>query len=98
MSIHIEEESLPIKPDVQIACEMLGFDPLYLANEGKLLVFLPARHADKVLKTIRKHPLGRKAAIIGNVTGGEPSVRMKTLVGSTRIVEMITGEQLPRIC
>lgn len=96
--IIIDEASLPLNPQVKGACEIMGFDPLYLANEGKLLVFLPERHANDVLKTIRKHPLGKKAAIIGNVTGGEPSVRIKTLVGSTRIIEMITGEQLPRIC
>lgn len=76
----------------------MGFDPLYLANEGKLLVFLPAKYAEKVVTIIRKHPSGRKASIIGKVTGNKPSVKMKTLFGSTRIVEMITGEQLPRIC
>ncbi|MDT8401471.1 MAG: hydrogenase expression/formation protein HypE [Bacteroidales bacterium] len=96
--IIIDENSLPLNPLVKGACEIMGFDPLYLANEGKLLVFLPARHAEKVVMSIRKHPLGKEAAIIGNVTGGEASVKMKTLVGSTRIVDMISGEQLPRIC
>jgi len=96
--IIIDESALPLNPLVKGACEIMGFDPLYLANEGKLLVFLPVKHADKVVSAIRSHPLGRQAAIIGKVTGGKPSVKMKTLVGSTRIVEMITGEQLPRIC
>ena len=76
----------------------MGIDPLYLANEGKLLVFIPDKHADNVLKTIKSHPLGREAAIIGRVSNGEPGVKIKTLVGSTRIVDMISGEQLPRIC
>lgn len=96
--IIINEAGLPFNPQVKGACEIMGFDPLYLANEGKLLVFLPGKHADNVVSAVRRHPLGRQAAIIGKVTGGAPFVKMKTLVGSTRIVEMITGEQLPRIC
>lgn len=96
--ILIDESSLPLNPQVKGACEIMGFDPLYLANEGKLLVFLPARHAEKVVMSIRKHPLGKEAAIIGKVMGGKASVKMKTLIGSSRIVDMISGEQLPRIC
>jgi len=96
--IIIDEASLPFKEQVKGACEIMGIDPLYLANEGKLLVFIPDKHADNVLKTIKSHPLGREAAIIGRVSNGEPGVKIKTLVGSTRIVDMISGEQLPRIC
>ncbi|MDZ7740123.1 MAG: hydrogenase expression/formation protein HypE [Bacteroidales bacterium] len=96
--ITIDEASLPITEQVKGACEIMGMDPLYLANEGKLLVFLPEKHADSVLKAVRSHPLGREASVIGRVSGGKPAVKMKTLVGSTRIVDMITGEQLPRIC
>lgn len=96
--IIINESDLPLNPLVKGACEIMGFDPLYLANEGKLLVFLPGKYAGRVLSAIRSHPYGRHARIIGKVTGDEPIVKMKTLVGSTRIVEMITGEQLPRIC
>jgi len=96
--IIIDEASLPFKEQVKGACEIMGMDPLYLANEGKLLVFLPDKHADSVLKAIKSHPLGREAAIIGRVSNGEPGVKIKTLVGSTRIVDMISGEQLPRIC
>lgn len=76
----------------------MGMDPLYLANEGKLLIFLPDKYAASVLNAVRSHPLGREASLIGRVSGGEPAVIMKTLVGSSRIVDMISGEQLPRIC
>jgi hydrogenase expression/formation protein HypE len=96
--IIIDEADLPLNPMVKGACEIMGFDPLYLANEGKLLVFMPGKYADNTVSAIRSHPYGRQAVIIGKVTGEEPIVKMKTLVGSTRIVEMITGEQLPRIC
>lgn len=96
--ILINETQLPINEQVKGACEIMGLDPLYLANEGKLLVFLPEKHAIPVLNIIKNHPLGREAAIIGRVGSGEPGVRIKTLVGSTRIVDMISGEQLPRIC
>ncbi len=96
--IIINEADLPLNPLVKGACEIMGFDPLYLANEGKLLIFLPEKYAEKVITIIRKHPSGEQASIIGKVSGNKPSVKMKTLFGSTRIVEMITGEQLPRIC
>lgn len=96
--IIINEAALPINEQVQGACEIMGMDPLYLANEGKLLVILPEKHADAVLKAVKSHPFGRKAALIGKVGSGQASVKMKTIIGSTRIVDMITGEQLPRIC
>ncbi|MBE0675390.1 MAG: hydrogenase expression/formation protein HypE [Bacteroidales bacterium] len=96
--IIIDEASLPLNDQVKGACEIMGFDPLYLANEGKLLFFVPEADAGKLLTRLRSHPLGRKASIIGRVEEGKPMVKMTTVIGSTRIVDMITGEQLPRIC
>jgi hydrogenase expression/formation protein HypE len=96
--ISIEEELIPVTPEVRAACEIMGFDPLYIANEGKLLFFVPPGTANEVLQILRSHPLGVNAAIIGKVTSENAGVRMKTAFGSTRIVDMITGEQLPRIC
>jgi len=95
----LHEASIPIGEEVKGACEILGLDPLYVANEGKLIAILPADDADRVLAAMRAHPLGREAAIIGEVTSDHPSfVLMKTRVGGTRVVDMLSGEQLPRIC
>jgi hydrogenase expression/formation protein HypE len=95
----LHEASIPIGEEVKGACEILGLDPLYVANEGKLIAILPADDADKVLAAMRAHPLGREAAIIGEVTSEHPSfVLMTTRVGGTRVVDMLSGEQLPRIC
>ena len=81
------------------ACEILGLDPLYIANEGKLLALVPAGEADRVLAAMRVHPLGKEAAIIGEATSDHPGlVLMKTRIGGTRVVDMLSGEQLPRIC
>jgi hydrogenase expression/formation protein HypE len=96
--ILLEEEMIPLSAEVKGACEIMGFDPLYIANEGRLIIILPDQYAGKVLNEIRKHPLGTNAAIIGRVTNGPSVVKIKTVVGSTRIVDMISGEQLPRIC
>jgi len=96
--IMIEEKMLPVSDEVKGACEIMGFDPLYIANEGKLIIILPEKYAGRALKAIRKHPFGKFASIIGRVTDSVPIVKIKTLVGSTRIVDMISGEQLPRIC
>lgn len=99
VSITLREGSLPIEQAVRGVCSILGLDPLFVANEGKLLAFVAAEAAERVLACIRQHPLGGKAAIIGNVSDGEPGrVRMQTAVGGTRAVEMLAGEQLPRIC
>ena len=95
----IEEEKIPIDDSVSGACEILGFDPLYVANEGKLIAIVPRDDADKVLAAMRSHPLGRNAAIIGTVTPDHPkTVLMKSRIGGTRVVDMLSGEQLPRIC
>jgi len=99
VSITLIEEALPIDPAVRGVCSILGLDPLFVANEGKLLAFVAAEAADRVLAHIRRQPLGEKAAIIGYVSAGEAGrVRMETAVGGTRAVEMLAGEQLPRIC
>lgn len=95
----IEESSLQIMPQVRGLCSILGLDPLYVANEGKLLACVAAEAADRVLERMQRHPLGKQAAIIGTVEAGEAGrVRMKTCVGGMRMIEMLAGEQLPRIC
>jgi hydrogenase expression/formation protein HypE len=99
VGIHIDEARIPIKSDVAALCELLGFDPLYIANEGKLVAFVSPDHADALLAVLREDPLGKDACIIGEVVQ-EPAGRviLKTRIGGTRIVDMLTGEQLPRIC
>jgi len=99
VGIVIREAAIPVKEGVRSACEILGLDPLYVANEGKILVFVGPEDAPQVLETIRRNPLGREAQIIGEVVSTHPGqVVMKTMVGGTRIVDMPLGEQLPRIC
>ena len=99
VSIEIVEEQTPLRAEVKGFCEILGLDPLYLANEGKIVAVLPAAEAEAGLLALRAHPLGRDAAIIGAVDSGEPGrVTMETVFGGTRIVDMLVGEQLPRIC
>ncbi|WP_372894776.1 hydrogenase expression/formation protein HypE [Stieleria sp.] len=97
--IVIEETRVPINPIVQSACEILGFDPLLVANEGKLVCMVPAEFADAVLSAIRTDKHGREAAIIGNVVAEHPGVVVaKTAIGASRVVVTAIGEQLPRIC
>jgi len=99
VGIRISENSIPVKKPVAGLCELLGLDPLYVANEGKLLAFVKKDHAEKVLRPMRKNPLGKDACIIGDVVSDHPGmVIMKTPIGGERIVDMLTGEQLPRIC
>lgn len=99
IGILIEEEKIPISEEVNGACEILGLDPLYIANEGKLIAFVPENKSAKILEAMKSHPFGREACIIGKVTSTDPgTVIMKTSIGSTRIVDMMSGEQLPRIC
>jgi hydrogenase expression/formation protein HypE len=95
----LDESSIPIGEEVKGACEILGLDPLYVANEGKLLAVVAAAEANRILAAMKSHPLGKDAAIIGEVTADHPGfVMMKTRVGGTRVVDMLSGEQLPRIC
>jgi len=99
VSIRIEEERIPVREEVLAACEMLGFDPLYVANEGKLVAIMTAEDADKVLKAMRANHYGKEAAIIGEVRAEHPGrVVMKTVLGASRIVDMLVGDLLPRIC
>jgi hydrogenase expression/formation protein HypE len=99
VGININESAIPIRDDVRSACEILGLDPLYVANEGKMIAFVPPSDAEKTLSTIQAHPLGTNASIIGEVVTEHPRmVIMKTSIGSSRVVDMISGEQLPRIC
>jgi len=97
--INIDESTIPVREDVQGACEILGFDPLYVANEGRFVAFVTAQDAERALTIMRSHPLGDGASIIGSVTEGHQGlVTMKSRIGATRIVDMLSGEQLPRIC
>ncbi|MBU1163154.1 MAG: hydrogenase expression/formation protein HypE [Proteobacteria bacterium] len=99
VGIKIFEEKIPVKNEVAGICEILGFDPIYIANEGKLLAFVPPDHAEKVLAAVREDKFGKDACIIGEVVSDYPrKVFMQTRIGGTRIVDMLTGEQLPRIC
>ena len=98
-SMEIDEQEIPITDKVQGACEILGFDPLYVANEGRFIAIVPPPAAAGALEILKSHPLGTGATIIGRVSGDtSPLVQMKTLIGTSRIVGMLSGEQLPRIC
>jgi hydrogenase expression/formation protein HypE len=95
----LHQPSIPVRESVQGACEVLGLDPLYVANEGKLLAIVRPEMAGAVLRSMREHPLGREAAIIGQVVADHPGmVLMKTGIGGTRVLDVMFGEQLPRIC
>jgi hydrogenase expression/formation protein HypE len=97
--LRIREGDLPVRQDVSAACELLGLDPLYVANEGKLVAIVPAADADRLLEAMRAHPLGRRAALIGEVTeDAHRFVQMRTRFGGKRIVDWLAGDQLPRIC
>ena len=97
--IELWEEKIPIRQEVASICEMLGFDPLYLANEGKLVLIAKEEEAEKLLPILRSHPLGKESQIVGKVVP-EPKgkVYLRTGIGTRRVVDMLTGEQLPRIC
>lgn len=99
VGISIDESLIPVREDVQGACEILGLDPLYVANEGRFAAFIAPSDAERALQIMRSHPLGREACLIGRVAE-DPSglVTMKSRIGSNRIVDMLSGEQLPRIC
>ncbi len=99
VGIRLREDKIPVRPDVAGICELLGFDPLYVANEGKLLAFVSPEDADKVLAAVRGNEFGKNAQFIGEVVDEHPGkVFMTTRIGGLRIVDMLTGEQLPRIC
>ncbi|MGC9521376.1 MAG: hydrogenase expression/formation protein HypE [Anaerolineae bacterium] len=99
VGIELSEVNLPIREEVRAACEFLGLDPLYVANEGKAMIAVDAGSADEALAIVRQHPLGAQAALIGRVTDGHPGrVVLETPYGARRIIQMLTGAQLPRIC
>ncbi len=99
VGMQLRETAIPVNPAVTAACELLGLDPLYVANEGKLVCICPQEDAGRVLKAMQAHPLGRRSAIIGEVVEDEHGfVQMETGFGGNRIVDWLAGEQLPRIC
>jgi hydrogenase expression/formation protein HypE len=99
VGIVLEESAIPIREEVQGACEMLGLDPLYVANEGKLLAIVESAAAERILQAMQQHPLGRNARMIGTVTDCHPTmVTLRTRLGTSRIVDLLSGDQLPRIC
>ena len=99
LGIIIDEESIPVPDEVRGACEILGLDPLYIANEGKLLAFVSPRDSEEVLSVMRRNLLGRNSVVIGEVVDQHHgTVVMKNKIGGRRVVDMLTGEQLPRIC
>lgn len=99
VTIRLQEESIPVDRDVRSACDMLGLDPLYMANEGKLIVIVPSESAELTLQTLRNHPYGQKAVQIGVVENeSDGQLQLKTPLGTTRYLDMLAGEMLPRIC
>jgi hydrogenase expression/formation protein HypE len=99
LGIEVQETAIPVREEVRGACEILGLDPLYVANEGKVVVAVAPGAADRALAALRAHPLGRQAAIVGQVTGEHAGrVVLRTMLGARRILDMLIGEQLPRIC
>jgi hydrogenase expression/formation protein HypE len=99
VGMRLREPDIPIHPAVTAVCELLGLDPLYVANEGKLVAICPAPEAQRLLEVMRAHPLGKEAAIIGEVVEDEEGfVQMETNFGGNRVVDWLAGEQLPRIC
>jgi hydrogenase expression/formation protein HypE len=97
--ITIDEETIPVREDVRGACEMLGLDPLYVANEGRFVACVASSETERTLMTMRRHPLGAQASVIGQVAGTlSGQVMMRTALGTSRLLDMLSGEQLPRIC
>ena len=99
VSIGLDEHTIPVRPEVRGACEILGLDPLTIANEGKMLAIVSSETAEAALAAMRSHPLGREAAIIGSVQT-EPAgmVFLRTDIGGMRVLDMLVGDPLPRIC
>ena len=99
VGIRLDESSIPLREEVRGACEILGFDPLYVANEGKCLVIVERDAAEEVLAAMRAHPRGHDSAVIGEVVEQHPQrVTLRSRIGGSRVVDMLSGEQLPRIC
>lgn len=99
VGIIVEEGAIPVKPEVRAVCDILGFDPLYLANEGKVIIIVESTLSDKVVAVMHRHPYGREARVIGRVTAAPPGqVGLTTGIGGIRLLDMLVGDQLPRIC
>jgi hydrogenase expression/formation protein HypE len=99
VGVVLDESAIPVHPHVRGACEMLGLDPLYVANEGKLIAVVPPEDAARVLEAMRAQRFGRNAALVGEVVADHPGmVILRSRVGGQRVVTLLTGEQLPRIC
>jgi hydrogenase expression/formation protein HypE len=99
VKITVEEKSIPVREDVHAACEMLGLDPLHVANEGRLVAFITSNDAERALEIFRRHEVSASAAVIGRVAEkSAPLVIIKSAIGASRILDMPSGEQLPRIC
>ncbi|WP_457567251.1 hydrogenase expression/formation protein HypE [Desulfurobacterium sp.] len=96
--IKLFENQIPVREEVKFVCDMLGYDPLYLANEGKALIVVDKKDAEKTLELLKKHPLGRESAIIGEVTDAFKGVRLKTRIGGERLLDLLEDDPLPRIC
>jgi hydrogenase expression/formation protein HypE len=95
----LREQSIAVHDAVRGACEILGLDPLYVANEGKLIAIVPGESAEAIVARMRQHPLGQDARVIGEIIADHPGmVVMKTEIGGSRVVDTLFGEQLPRIC
>ena len=95
----VEERRVPVREDVRGACEILGFDPMYVANEGRFVAFVPESQAARALEVLRRHPVSAGACAAGRVLDGRPGlVVVRSLLGTARILDMLSGEQLPRIC
>jgi hydrogenase expression/formation protein HypE len=99
VGIELEEDTIPVSGPVVRACEMLGLDPLYLANEGKLVALVAPKDAEPLLRAIRRNPYGENAAVIGSLTSDHPGVvTIRNSFGTRRVLEMLAGDQFPRIC
>lgn len=99
VGVHLDESTIPVRSEVRAACGLLGLDPLYVANEGKLLAVVPAEEVDAALRALRGHPIGQHAIAVGEITPLHPGmVTLRTAMGVDRIVMLLAGEQLPRIC
>ncbi len=99
VGIMVDEAAIPVRPEVQAVCDILGFDPLYLANEGKVIIFVESTYSEKVMAVMRAHPYGREARVIGRVTAAPAGqVGLRTGIGGVRLLDMLIGDQLPRIC
>lgn len=99
VGIRVEEGAIPVRPEVAAVCDILGFDPLYLANEGKCLIIVESKHTQQVLAILQAHPYGKEARVIGTTTASPAGqVGLRTAVGGVRLLDMLVGDQLPRIC